>query len=276
MDYVAWLDLLAVNVIAPHRMVSALLRESRSRGVSQFEGGARQGDAGALQRSFGATASWRVQCTLAGRGPAQGGPLHYTAGMASAKSRSYDDEEVRAILDRALRSPDGGAAGTELSHEQLIELGAEIGLSPQRIERAAQDVAQSKATTALEQRIISRRRRWLGHHLSLFLGVNGLLFLINFLTTPGQWWFLFPFVATLIPLALHARFGLSKHISERARRREAARAREASAQDALPSAARVRIAPGDDASSREAAENVNAVEADDAVDAEARRRAQRG
>ena len=171
--------------------------------------------------------------------------------MASPKSRSYDESEVRAILDRALRGPDGAPTGTALSHEQLLEVGAEIGLSAQQIERAAEDVAQSKSTAAMEQRIVARRRRWFFHHLSLFLGVNGLLFLINFLTTPGQWWFLFAFVSMLLPLAVHARLGLSKHVSERALRREAKRARERLADDALPSASRVRIAPEGEAVSSE-------------------------
>lgn len=182
--------------------------------------------------------------------------------MASPKLRSYDESEVRAILDRALRSPDGNASATALSHEQLLELGAEIGLSPQQIERAVRDVAQSKSVAELQQRIISRRRRWFGHHLALFLGVNGMLFLINFLTTPGQWWFLFPFVAMLLPLAVHARLGLSTHISERALRREAERSRQNSVPDALPSAARVRVALEDEVGAPSSAEDTELPDAE--------------
>lgn len=182
--------------------------------------------------------------------------------MASPKSRSYDESEVRAILDRALRSPDGNASATALSHEQLLELGAEIGLSPQQIERAVRDVAQSKSVAELQQRIISRRRRWLGHHLTLFLGVNGMLFLINFLTTPGQWWFLFPLVAMLLPLAVHARVGLSRHISERALRREAERSRQNSVLDASPSPARIRVALEEEAGSPSSVEDTELPDAE--------------
>lgn len=174
--------------------------------------------------------------------------------MASPKSRSYDESEVRAILDRALRGPKDSASSGALSHEQLLEIGTEIGLSPQQIERAAEEEAQSKSIAALEQRIVSRRRRWFGHHLSLFLAINGMSFLINFLTTPGQWWFLFPFVTMLLPLALHARFGLSKHVSPRALQREAERVSERLPQEALPSASRLRIAAEGETASADTAE----------------------
>ncbi|MFZ5894987.1 MAG: 2TM domain-containing protein [Myxococcota bacterium] len=146
--------------------------------------------------------------------------------------RSYTDAEVRAILDRALRGPDGRDRSGDLSHEQLLELGTEIGLTRDAIERAALDIAHSQSVQRLEQRIVSRRRRWFGHHLAAFLAVNAFLFAINFLTTPGQWWFLFPVFSWLLPLALHARLGLSRHVSERALRSEAKRAREESPRDA--------------------------------------------
>ncbi|MGC4094151.1 MAG: 2TM domain-containing protein [Polyangiaceae bacterium] len=177
--------------------------------------------------------------------------------MASPKGRSYDEAEVRAILDRALRGPDGQPSGGDLSHEQLLELGAEVGVSRQSMERAALEVTRSKSVAALEQRIVSRRRHWFGHHLSLFLSVNGTLFLINALTTPGQWWFLFPFVLMLLPLGVHARFGLSRYVSERALRGEAKRAAAQLPAASSSSDLRQRIAGGD-ADEMSAAENEEA------------------
>lgn len=181
--------------------------------------------------------------------------------MASPKARSYDESEVRAILDRALRNTDGAPSGTDLSHEQLIELGAEVGLSRERIERAALEVAESNSNARLETRIIARRRRWLGHHLSLFIGVNGLLFLINFLTTPGQWWFLFALFSMLLPLAVHARLGLSKHVSERALRREAARHAQRLRGAASPSDRRLRVPTEDEAVTYTTDEQIDSSEA---------------
>jgi hypothetical protein len=181
--------------------------------------------------------------------------------MASPKARSYDESEVRAILDRALRNSEGAPSGSDLSHEQLVELGAEIGLSRERIEHAALEVAESKSIAALEQRIIARRRRWLYHHLSLFIGVNGLLFLINFLTTPGQWWFLFALFSMLLPLAVHTRLGLSKHVSERALRREAARHPQRLRGAHSPSDRRVRVASEGEAVTHLTDEQIDSSEA---------------
>jgi hypothetical protein len=57
------------------------------------------------------------------------------------------------------------------------------------------------------------------------LTVNVFLFAINFLTSPGQWWVLFSILTWGLALLFHARAALSKHVSERALRREKKRLR---------------------------------------------------
>jgi hypothetical protein len=142
-----------------------------------------------------------------------------------APARSYNDDEVRAIIDRALRTETSAGASSNLSHEQLVALGSEIGLSPETIERAARDVEESGKNTRLSRRVLERRRRWFINHAWAFAAVNSVLFAINFLTTPGQWWVLFPVVVWGLALLLHARFGLSSLVSTRALRKEGERLR---------------------------------------------------
>jgi hypothetical protein len=54
------------------------------------------------------------------------------------------------------------------------------------------------------------------------------LFAVNLLTTPGEWWVLFPIVLWGLVLAFHARFALSQHVSDSTLRREQARSPTAS------------------------------------------------
>jgi len=175
-----------------------------------------------------------------------------------APGRSYDDDEVRSIIARALGTQAGGNAGTELSHEQLLAVGSEIGLSAEAMEQAARDVEQSGAIARLERRILGRRRSWFASHAAAFGVVNSVLFAINYLTTPGQWWVLFPLVVWGLVLLLHARFGLSRAVSRRALARESERLNREREPFGLVSSpeARLRVseeAPRSDATSSEEA-----------------------
>ncbi len=60
----------------------------------------------------------------------------------------------------------------------------------------------------------------LAAHAFVYLAVNALLFAVNFLTTPGQWWVLFPVFFWGLGLLLHLGFGLSSGVSERRLTRE--------------------------------------------------------
>lgn len=130
---------------------------------------------------------------------------------------NYSDDEVRAIIDRALRNDLGGGA---VSHEELVAAGAEVGISREALELAARDVRAKRQVEELKLRVIRRRRRALVSHLSVYVIVNAFLFMVNFLTTPGQWWFLFSVLGWGLGLIFHAKAGLSREVSERSLRRE--------------------------------------------------------
>jgi hypothetical protein len=122
--------------------------------------------------------------------------------------RSYKNEDVRAIIDRALERQ----AQEALSHEDLLAVGAEVGLSRAAVERAALEVEQARSDAEARALVIATRRRGLAAHAISFFALNGLLFAINFLTTPGQWWVLFPLFGWGLALVLHAAFGLSSRV----------------------------------------------------------------
>ncbi|HKO52422.1 MAG TPA: 2TM domain-containing protein [Polyangiaceae bacterium] len=133
-----------------------------------------------------------------------------------SKDQSYADDEVRAIIERALKEQP--ASG--VSHEDLLSIGAGIGLSPAAVENAAREVTEARLATTATKRIVSRRRRGLIAHALVYSVVNALLFAVNFLTTPGEWWVLFPVFFWGLGLLVHAGFGLSKQVSERRLTRE--------------------------------------------------------
>jgi hypothetical protein len=129
---------------------------------------------------------------------------------------SYDDDEVRAIIEHALKAQ----PERSLSHDVLLSIGAGVGLSSEAIERAAEEVREARSTAAATASVVSRRRRGVAIHAFVYLLVNAFLFAINALTTPGEWWVLFPVFAWGLGLALHAGLGLSARVSPRRLQRQ--------------------------------------------------------
>ena len=150
-----------------------------------------------------------------------------------ADDRSYKEDEVRAIIDRALESQP--AAG--VSHGDLLAIGAGVGLSPEALEQAANEVREERLNQAAVLQVVAKRRRGILAHAFVFLAINGFLLLINFLTTPGQWWALFPIFGWGLGLLLHVGFALSKTVSPARVRSE--RGRLEKRQSTRPSALRV-------------------------------------
>lgn len=140
-----------------------------------------------------------------------------------SKDRSYEDDEVRAIIERALKTqPQSG-----VSHDDLLAIGAGVGLTPAALESAAREVADARLTKTATDRVQSAKRRHVIAHAFVYFTVNAFLFAINFMTTPGQWWALFPIVAWGIGMVLHAGFGLFSRASEYSVTREKRRLLEA-------------------------------------------------
>jgi hypothetical protein len=137
---------------------------------------------------------------------------------AMPDARKYSDDEVREILERALSSD--GANPNGLAHADLVAIGEQVGVTPEAMTRAAEQVAQAKLDTSAMRSLKSGRRKLLAVHAALFAVVNALLFTVNFLTTPGEWWFLFSVVFWGLALAAHAGLALGLGVSARSLERE--------------------------------------------------------
>ena len=72
-----------------------------------------------------------------------------------SKDQSYADDEVRDIIERALKEQPTSA----VSHEDLLSIGAGVGLSRAAVESAAREVADARLTKTATTRVVSRRRR---------------------------------------------------------------------------------------------------------------------
>lgn len=135
--------------------------------------------------------------------------------------RRYSDQDIQAIVQRALEQQ--GAAKGDLSHADLLGIGEQIGVSADALERAAHDVVEARRGAEAKNRVTSTRRRWLAAHAAVFALLNGLLFAVNALTTPGEWWFLFSAVFWGLALSGHAAFALGAGVSPKRLQQERAR-----------------------------------------------------
>jgi hypothetical protein len=136
-----------------------------------------------------------------------------------ADERRYNEQEVRAILERALRQDKADGS----SHSDLLDAAREVGISTSAVEQAALEVEQGRELELARQRVISRRRSGFTSHLVAFIAVNVFLLAINLITSPGHLWSVFPLLGWGLGMVFSARAGLSKEVSERALLRELAR-----------------------------------------------------
>jgi hypothetical protein len=168
--------------------------------------------------------------------------------------RRYSDEDIQAIIQRALEQQ--GAAKGDLTHSDLLGIGEQVGVSTEALEHAAHDVLETRRTKEATQRVTSARRRWLAAHAAVFALLNALLFTVNALTTPGEWWFLFSAVLWGLALSAHAAFALGAGVSAKRLQRERARVDSESRVRARPQLRVPEAATAADANSEEATESM--------------------
>lgn len=127
--------------------------------------------------------------------------------------RSWSPEEVEAILGRALER-EHRAEGA-LGHEELIDVGRQVGISREALERAAEEVAAERderrgetALVAVKQELAQRSRRGFVSHLWVYLVVNGALAAMAWLAGAPQWLGAIPALGWGIGVALHLRAAL--------------------------------------------------------------------
>jgi len=98
--------------------------------------------------------------------------------------RKYNRDEADAILRRAIERD---SKRGELAHEDLVAAAREVGVSPEALEAAAEEVLAER-TRQTDLAFVRREQRqgFIGHLIPYIL-VNGLLITINVLTTRFPW-----------------------------------------------------------------------------------------
>jgi hypothetical protein len=137
-------------------------------------------------------------------------------------SRSYSRDEVQAILASAVERQH--AQGDRLTHDDLLAIGKELGVSRDAIELAAAGIGDDLEVQRQVRARVQGLRRGILYHFVPFVLVNLFLATINFLTWDGAPfpWFLFPLLGWAIGLGSHAIVALApnrEHIERQVRRR---------------------------------------------------------
>ena len=115
---------------------------------------------------------------------------------------TYSDDEVKEIIENALARSGRGAAGT--SREDLLSIGEQVGIPADVMALAADETLQARELRLAQASKQARRRRWLNAHALVFAVANLLMFGVNYATTPGEWWVLFPVFFWGLALGVHA------------------------------------------------------------------------
>jgi hypothetical protein len=136
-----------------------------------------------------------------------------------AEGRRYSEDEVHAILERALRK----RTGSGMTHDELVAAASEVGISTGDLERAAQELEEGRDEREARARILAARRRGFAPHAWAYVGVNLFMIALNLIVTPGVLWSVLPALGWGIGLFFHARAAFSKEVSEKAIRREVER-----------------------------------------------------
>lgn len=101
--------------------------------------------------------------------------------------RSYSDDELEAILRRALEKQ--AETGDGFGHDELVAAAREVGLDEDAVERAIDEISHERGRGRIRADLKRRRlRKWV-RHLVTYLAVVGGLLGLHALALVGTWVF---------------------------------------------------------------------------------------
>lgn len=114
----------------------------------------------------------------------------------------YTQEEMELILQRALSQK---SQGGDISREQLIEVGKELGLTEQDLERAVADEKHNgTALKEAREEVLEKKKQGWKEHFLWYIGVNSITMGLNFMQEDGRFtWALFMLLGWGIGMASH-------------------------------------------------------------------------
>lgn len=113
----------------------------------------------------------------------------------------YRQEDVQQILQLAIARQ---VHGEDLSRAQLLEIAAELDISPDNLRAAEQEWLVRRKEVQERQIFNTYRQERLQQHLVKYTITNIFLILLDFLTTGGFSWSLYVLLIWGVGLALHA------------------------------------------------------------------------
>lgn len=120
--------------------------------------------------------------------------------MSEFRNQRYNEDEVSRIIRTALM--DGDADGT-ISHEELIDIAMKSGVHPEKLEQVLRDQESSRELDDAKDLWMKRHRQDFHNHLRSFVIVNGVLIMMNLMTSRYPW-VLWPIMGWGIGLLFHA------------------------------------------------------------------------
>lgn len=122
--------------------------------------------------------------------------------MAGSGQRFYDDDEAEQILRVAASMSSGDG---HLTYDRLVDTAAELGISPEAVERAEKQVMAQRQDSALRAEFEHAQRQTFFGHLVTYLATIGGLFILNMVTSPHHLWFFWAMFGWGFGLVAHAR-----------------------------------------------------------------------
>lgn len=112
---------------------------------------------------------------------------------------TYSSDDVQKILQLAMARKQQES----FSGEQLLEMGTELGISPELLESAKREwLIQAKIQQEQQTRRKIRLRGFKAHLIS-FVAVNTFLVVLNLMVTPRYFWAIYPISGWGLGLFMH-------------------------------------------------------------------------
>ncbi|HBE16574.1 MAG TPA: hypothetical protein DDW51_02895 [Cyanobacteria bacterium UBA11367] len=103
-------------------------------------------------------------------------------------NHSYRSEEIQQILNLAIARQ---ASSDDFSRSQLVEIAAELGISPEKLDLAEQEWLLQQEAQQKHREFNIYRRRQLQQSFAKYVIVNGFLVAINLLSAGSLSWSLY-------------------------------------------------------------------------------------
>ena len=112
---------------------------------------------------------------------------------------NYSSEDTQQILQLAMQRKQEES----FSQKQLSDMAAELGISEELLQSAKQEWLTQAKVNRQKQAHHEQLRRGFRVHLISFLAVNTFLVVLNLMTTPRDFWAIYPLSGWGLGLVMH-------------------------------------------------------------------------